>query len=235
MSERLAGNATQRNKYNLNELAGAFGDLGTLVPFILIYINVLHYEPIGLFFTFGILNILTGLFYRTPIPVQPMKGIATFAATHAGQISQGMISGAGIFSGFFWIILAVTGTAEYIVKAIDKHVVKGILIGLGLSFISQGAKMAVEGPIVAGITVAIFLLLKNNKRVPAMLVILLFGIISTFVMNPKTIKVIGTIRPELTLPHVGFRLFTFNEFLTGILILALPQIPITMGMDCSAW
>ena len=42
-----------RNEYNLRELAGAFGDLGTFIPFVVGYITVSHMDPVGMLVASG--------------------------------------------------------------------------------------------------------------------------------------------------------------------------------------
>src|SRR6476620_10277716 len=68
-----------RNRFDRMEFAGAFGDLGTLVPFVVAYIGVLKMDPFGVLLAFGLAMIACGFVYRTPMPVQPMK------AAGAGQ------------------------------------------------------------------------------------------------------------------------------------------------------
>ncbi|MET0850179.1 MAG: putative sulfate/molybdate transporter [Candidatus Rokuibacteriota bacterium] len=60
------------NDYTLRELGGAFGDLGTLVPFLAGYITITGMDPAGLLLGFGVFGVATGLRYRTPIAVQPV-------------------------------------------------------------------------------------------------------------------------------------------------------------------
>ena len=43
------------NRYDRSEWAGAFGDLGTLIPFIVGYITIMKLNPLGVLFMFGIL------------------------------------------------------------------------------------------------------------------------------------------------------------------------------------
>ena len=57
------------------ELSAAFGDLGTLVPYIVAYLLVVGMEAGVVFLSFGAALLVTGLYYRLPIPVQPMKAI----------------------------------------------------------------------------------------------------------------------------------------------------------------
>jgi MFS superfamily molybdate transporter len=70
------------NEYNRSEFAGAFGDLGTLIPFVVGYITITRLDAQGVLLGFGLLAIATGLYFRTPMSVQPMKAIATVALTH---------------------------------------------------------------------------------------------------------------------------------------------------------
>jgi hypothetical protein len=55
------------------ELSGSLGDLGTLLP-LMIALTAQRSIDLGstLVFT-GVFNILTGVFYGIPLPVQPMK------------------------------------------------------------------------------------------------------------------------------------------------------------------
>jgi len=43
-----------RNRFDRMEFAGAFGDLGTLVPFVVAYIGVLKMDPFGVLLAFGL-------------------------------------------------------------------------------------------------------------------------------------------------------------------------------------
>jgi hypothetical protein len=42
-----------RNRFDRAELAGAFGDLGTLIPFVVAYINLLGMDPCGVLLAFA--------------------------------------------------------------------------------------------------------------------------------------------------------------------------------------
>jgi hypothetical protein len=59
------------NEFNRSELAGAFGDLGTLIPFVVGYITINRLDPQGVLLGFGLVAIATGLFFRTPMSVHP--------------------------------------------------------------------------------------------------------------------------------------------------------------------
>lgn len=225
----LVRNRVRANKFNLMELAGAFGDLGTLLPYVLVYLTVLKFDPVAVLFAFGIANIATGLVYKTPVPVQPMKAIGTAAAVHAGQVTQGMIWGSGVFTGIVWIVLAATGTIELLARIVGKPVIKGIILGLGLSFVLQGLGMMGKAPILAVISIIILLVLQKNKKIPVVFVLLAFGLLSAIIAKPELMTTLAQVRPSLSLPSLGWNRFTFGEFSNGVLALGLAQLPLTLG------
>ncbi len=80
---------TQKYRFNLEELAGSVGDYGTLIPIMVgvVAVTDLKLTPILLFF--GIIYIATGLYYKLPMPVEPMKAIGAIAI--AGKLSSNEI------------------------------------------------------------------------------------------------------------------------------------------------
>jgi predicted benzoate:H+ symporter BenE len=217
------------NDYNKMEFAGAFGDLGTLIPFVMGYITLNHLDPLGILVAFGIFKIFVGLYFRTPVPIQPMKAIGGMAIAHAGTITQGMIWGSGIFTGLFWLLMGVTGAITWIEKITTKPVVRGIMLGLGLSFIMEGLRMMRVQPFLAIGGVAITLFLLNSRRLPAILALLGYGIIFAFVQKPELIKELSYISIRFRLPEFTLGRISWKELLAGFVILGLPQAPLTLG------
>lgn len=218
-----------KNRYNRSEWAGAFGDLGTLIPFIIGYISIMKLDPLGVLFMFGILLIISGLYYKTPVPIQPMKAIGGAAITQASAITPGMVWGSGIFTGLFWLILGLTGTLKYVCGLASKPVIRGIVLGLGLLFIMEGTKMMKTDFVIAAIALIITFILLTNKRVPAMFVLIVFGIVAALVKNPALLKELATIHPTFRLPQFSLGRLTWSDFLQGTFVLAIPQIPLTLG------
>jgi len=152
------------NDYNKMEFAGAFGDLGTLIPFVVGYITLNKMDPLGILVAFGLFKIFVGLYFRTPVPIQPMKAIGGMAIAHPEAITHGMIWGSGIFTGLFWLLMGLTGAITWIEKITTKPVVRGIMLGLGLSFVVEGLGMMRGEPLFAIGGVIITLLLLDSKR-----------------------------------------------------------------------
>jgi len=217
------------NEYNKMELAGAFGDLGTLIPFVVGYITLNKMDPLGILVAFGVFKIFVGLYFRTPVPVQPMKAIGGMAIAHAGTITPGMIWGSGIFTGLFWLLMGVTGAITWIQKITTKPVVRGIMLGLGLSFVVEGLAMMKGEPLFAIGGVALTLLLLDSKRFPAMLVLLGYGIILAFIQKPGLLEELSHISIRIRFPELTFARMSWQDLIAGFVILGLPQAPLTLG------
>jgi len=217
------------NDYNKMEFAGAFGDLGTLIPFVVGYITFNRMDPLGILVAFGIFKIFVGLYFRTPVPIQPMKAIGGMAIAHSGSITPGMIWGSGIFTGLFWLLMGVTGAITWIEKITTKPVVRGIMLGLGLSFIVEGLGMMRNQPLFALGGAAITLLLLNSRRLPAMLALLGYGIIVGFIQRPELFGELSHLSIRFRLPELNFGQVSWKELLSGFIILGLPQAPLTLG------
>ena len=217
------------NEYNKMEFAGAFGDLGTLIPFVVGYITLNRMDPLGILVAFGIFKIFVGLYFRTPVPVQPMKAIGGMAIAHAGSITPGMIWGSGIFTGIFWLLMGFTGAITWIEKVTTKPVVRGIMLGLGLSFIVEGLGMMRESAMIAVGGVILTLLLLNSKRFPAMLCLLTYGIVMAFVQKPELFQELSNLSIRFRFPELTFGRVSWQDLLAGFVILGLPQAPLTLG------
>jgi MFS superfamily sulfate permease-like transporter len=220
------------NRFDRMEWAGAFGDLGTLIPFIVAYVAVVKVDPFGILFSFGTTMILCGLYYRTPFPVQPMKAIGAVAATQAAQtatVTPATVYGASLATGVIWLLLGLSGAARYIASWVPRFVVIGIVLGLGIGFMLEGIKMMSGGWAIAAIGLLGTLLLLTNKTVPAMFLLLLFGIACGAVQRPQLLHVLFAVKPQFRLPSFALSGLTWHDLLIGTALLALPQLPLTLG------
>ena len=218
-----------KNRYDHVELAGAFGDLGTLIPFVVGYIAVMKIDPLGILFMFGLSEILVGLFYKTPIPVQPMKAIGGAAIASGGAMSPGMICGAGLFTGLFWLLAGSTKTVNLATRLAAKPIVRGIVLGLGLMFITEGIKMMLVTPWLGGLGLVITFILLTYPRIPAMFALLIVGAVATYFLDPANATQVLSTPPSFRLPEFTFGRMSWSDFVAGSLVLAIPQLPLTIG------
>jgi MFS superfamily sulfate permease-like transporter len=221
-----------RNRYDRAEWAGAFGDLGTLLPFVIAYIAVVKMDPLGVLLAFGAAMVAIGLYYRTPMPVQPMKAIGAVAATQASQtflVTPQAVAVSGIATGLIWLVLGLTGLAQKVSRLVPRPITVGIVLGLGFAFMLEGLKMMATGWIVAGLGLVLTLLLLSNRRVPAMFVLLVFGAAAALLDDPRLADELTRIEASFRLPQLAFDAIRPADLLVGVVFLALPQVPLTFG------
>ncbi len=216
-----------KNLYNRMEWAGAFGDVGTLIPFVVAYITIVKMPPLGLLFMFGITLMASGLYYRTPLPIQPMKAIG--AAAIAGGISPAALYGSGLTTGLFWLLAGLTGVLRPIAKLATKPVVRGIMLGLGLTFMVDGVNRMKTAPVLAVFALVVTYLLLTNPKIPAMFMLLIIGVVSAVIMDPQIISELAEIHIGFNLPVFSLPMITWNDLVTGTLLFTIPQIPLTLG------
>ena len=219
-----------KNRYNLSELAGAFGDLGTLIPFVVAYVSILKMDPASLFLGFGGTLIIAGLYYRTPFPVQPMKAIGAAAVTQAAgavAITQSMVLGAGIATGVIWLLLGVTGLAKRLAAWIPKPALMGVVMGLGFSFMLEGIRMMSQHWAASAALLTLVLLARS--RFPAMVLLLIAGAGFALIQQPTLADELALIKPALRLPVFAWPSLGWQDIWLGAVLLALPQLPLTFG------
>lgn len=122
-----------------NEFLGAFGDLGTFIPIFIALVAINGLNPVSILIVVGVVYIISGFYFRLPIPVQPLKAVAAIAI--AVKIGAPVISAAGILMGFILLVLGLSGLTEYLTRVFSRPIVKGIQLGIGLMLIKTGAML----------------------------------------------------------------------------------------------
>jgi len=221
-----------KNRFDIHELAGAFGDLGTLIPFVVAYISILKMDPGSLFLGFGATLIAAGLYYRTPFPVQPMKAIGAAAITQtagAVALTSTMVVGAGVATAVIWLFLGLTGFAKRLSAWVPRPALLGVVMGLGFSFMLEGIRMMTEHWAVSAGLLVLTLALLARSRFPAMVLLLIAGSIVALIQQPTLADDLGLIKPALRWPAFAWPLLSWQDIWMGTLLLALPQLPLTFG------
>ncbi|CAM6013705.1 unnamed protein product [Sphagnum balticum] len=129
---RIKRNLQVKNGWE--EVSGALGDLGTFIP-IVITLTLVNHLDLGttLLFT-GAYNIITGLVFGVPMPVQPMKAIASVAITPGDPLTVPQIMAAGITTAAVLVFLGITGLMTVVTRWVPLSVVRGIQLSQGISF-----------------------------------------------------------------------------------------------------
>lgn len=216
------------NRYDTSEWAGAFGDLGTLLPFVMAYLSILKLDPVGVLFGFGVSMIACGWYYRTPFPVQPMKAAGAVATTQMA-LSPGAVYGAGLVTGLIWLLLGATGLAQRLGRWVSRPVAQGVMLGLGAALMLQGARLMQQEWLLAGAGLALAGALARVRRFPSLFALLLLGLGWTWHRRPEALAGLVTIGVELHWPAFAWPTISAHDLLAGTVLLALPQAPLTLG------
>ena len=227
-----APTTTSRLIFDSREWSGAFGDLGTLVPFLLAYVTVVGVAPAGMLLGFGAALIATGLYYRTPMAVQPMKAIGAVSIAGAAQtatVTPEAVAVAALATGVIWLLLGITGTADRLLRWIGRPVIIGITLGLGLAFMLQGTQMMATAVWFTAPLLLITILLLARKAIFAMVLILVSGVAWAMINDGSVATALAAMQPGFVTPAWPFSDLSWAAVFTGIVLLALPQVPLTLG------
>lgn len=225
---QVAVTKTRRISLNRNELSGAFGDIGTDLPLIVGMILASGLNSANVLIAYGLMHITTAIIYGIPMPVQPLKAVAMIVI--AQKISPDVIYGGGLAIGVVMLLLTVTGLVDLIARYIPRVVVRGIQFGLGIQLSMIALKEyvlsdSINGIIIAIVAFIITLLLMGNRKYPPAIFVILIGVVYSLFAHfdmLSTIRPVAAKLPSLHLPQ-------WTDILTGFLILALPQIPLSIG------
>jgi hypothetical protein len=207
-------------EFNLRELAGSMGDFGTLLPLAIGYIVVNDLNPAGFLVMMGLANIITGIVYRLPMPIEPMKVIAVMAI--AQQWSPSMVYASGFAMGVIWLGFSAANLIGWIAKITPKSVIWGIQVTLGILLSIEAFKLLSTEWGLGIIAIGLVLVLRQNRYAPAAIVLMLLGVAIGFV---------GGAFKEISPP--AFRLpvmtsFSFEEIWQTLILAGFAQIPLTV-------
>lgn len=231
-------------RFDRVELAGSFGDLGTLLPIVVAMILINKLSPTTVFLFFGLFYLITGFYYHLPIPVQPLKAVGALAIAFPDQITEPVIGAAGVIFGALMLLFSLTGFVDKLAKLFTQPVVRGIQLALGLVFLRKGIELIVGKNLflsgvlgkypgtsinlILGVVVfAIVLLLLDNKKVPAAIAAVCIGIIAGFALGG-----LGDQRLALGPTKISVMSFSAHDLWIAFIMLILPQIPLTIGNAC---
>lgn len=210
------------------ELSGAFGDIGTDLPLLAGMILASGLNPAIVLIVFGAAQIASALFYAVPMPVQPLKAVA--ALVIAGGITAPQILGAGLSIGLIMLALTATGLLVRLRTVVPKPVIRGIQLGLGfkLSLLALTRYIPAEGVagvVLAGVCAMIVLLLLGSRRCPPALPVIGLGLVYALCFNRGAVSWEGS--AAFALPQMVR--FSVDDVFQGMILLALPQIPLSLG------
>ena len=238
-------------KFNRTELAGSLGDLGTILPLAIGMILINGLNPTGLIMGVGLFYVFSGLYFKVTTPVEPMKVIGAYAV--ATGITATQIQASCLWIFVFLIIIGGTGIITVAGRYIPKPVIRGVQLSTGVLLISQGVRLmmgtskfqglhlAAEpflsvqklgwlplGLIIGLVLGLLTLLLLENRRLPAALVVVGAGALVGIAFGTR--QGLDQLQLGAYLPKwLPYGWPSGADFSFALLVLVLPQIPMTLG------
>lgn len=216
------------------DLSGAVADLGILVPLAASLVLVNGLAPGPLLLAAGALAIAAGLYFRVPFPVQPLKALTALAV--AQELAPDVIHAAGLEIGVFFILLSVTGSADFLARFFTKTVIRSLQFGVGTLLVFAAVRLAYAPPdalepstfdgrtlvlLAALVCVGVGLASRYEWNAFAALLVVAGTVVGWSLAAPE----LGSI--DLQLPSAS--LPPLSAFGSAFVLLVIPQIPLTYG------
>jgi SulP family sulfate permease len=230
-------------RFDAQELSGGLGDIGVMAPIVATLIISNGFNATSVLFVFGVTYLATGLYFRIPVPVQPLKAMAAIAI--AQGLSPEVVSAAGLVMAAALLLLAVSGLMRPLSTLFTRPVVRGIQLAVGLLLVQSGIRLAASdhiirgghdvvirlagGDVPIGLLVAagllpLILLGTSRTRIPFMIILLPPAILAGVLVSPPPLAglALGPTAPSPRLPDAA-------TLFTALVVLVLPQLPLTLG------
>lgn len=215
------------------ELSGGLGDSGLMIPIAVALVTLNGLSATAVFCGVGLAYVATALYFKVPVPVQPLKAFA--AAAIALNVDAATLAAGALLMSVVMAALALTGLAGWLAARFPIVLVRGIQASVALLLAKAAADLASRGnwdglaaidpaaSVGLALGACVFLLAAQRSRVPAGLVVLgagvgvglaAGGLPSTSGLGPESIS--------LSIPEAGV-------FATALTSLVIAQIPLTFG------
>jgi MFS superfamily sulfate permease-like transporter len=171
--------------------------------------------------TLGLTNIILGIRFNLPLPVQPQKTIGTVAISEKWE--PNMVISTGFGTGVIWFILGLSKKLNKIVQKVPTITVRGVQLGLALILGWTGIILFKENFYLGIISILIILLLIKNKPIPSAIILTILGICILFLSRTIILSDI-----VFGWPNLSFGFPTWNNFILGMIYAGIAQLFLTL-------
>jgi MFS superfamily sulfate permease-like transporter len=216
------------------EVAGAFADVGVLVPIAVALIVTNGLSPTAVLLPAGLLYLVAAWVYRLPVPVQPLKAFGAIAI--AKGLGMDAIAAGALLMGVIFLALGATGLIDWAARAFPRPLIRGVQLTVGLLFLKIAYTLVTEppstfidhtmnAPWLVGLSLACAVLALALRRRPVALALVAIAVVTIavraegFAWGPASIG----------FPHLDLATFSAAFF-----VLVIPQLPLTFANSCLA-
>jgi len=174
-------------------------------------------------FSGALASIALSLCYRQPIPITWTIPGLVYLGTLAGKYSIAEMIGANLAAGVLIVGLGLLGVGARIIAWLPLPIVMGMFAGSIVDYLTQLVKATVTDALVAGVTVASFLIGRaiKNPKVPPLGVAMVVGGIVVYATKAFMAVPIEWTLPSVAVPEIAFSFQAFVAITLPMLILAL--------------
>ena len=215
-------------KTAFGDASGAVADLGVLVPIATALIVKNGLDAGTVLVGVGALYVAAGLYFKVPVPVQPIKAAAAIAI--ARDLPPATIAAAGLLLGLFLLSLSTTGWARFLSRVFTKPLVRGLQLGVGLLLVQSALRLP-EPPVssttwvVAAVAAALLVVAARKQHWPLALAIVAGGILWSLAAGEHAVA----LKPDLWRPSFLPDVFRPATLWSALTLLVVPQLPLTFG------
>jgi hypothetical protein len=207
----------------LREISGALGDIGTLLPLALGAIAVAGLAPVPVLVGFALFYIATGLYYRLPVPVQPMKAVAAMLLTT--QVSSQSLVASGVMIGIIMLFLGVSGWINRAANLVPGSVLSGLQLGLGMLLAWMSLDLIATSLPTGLITLAVLVAaLRFFPQSPAALLGIIGALATGLLLGAPGVQ----LAMEVPAAAAADDLSIIDQWQWGLSALVLPQLALTI-------
>ncbi|MGB2850865.1 MAG: molybdate transporter family protein [Solirubrobacterales bacterium] len=214
-------------------MAGGLGDCGLFLPIAIAMITLNGLNATAVFVGVGAIYVATALYFRVPVPVQPLKAFA--AAAIALNLGPEVLAAGALLMALIIGVLGASGLAGWLSARFPLVLVRGIQAAVALLLLKAAVSLAERGnweglpaidPLLSGaiaLGAFIVLVLARNRSLPASLIVLGAGALVGVLAGSLPDGVgLGAQPVSLAVPDGA-------AFATALTALVIAQIPLTFG------
>jgi sulfate permease, SulP family len=231
---RAAAGPSRGVRLDRHELAGGLGDAGLLIPLAVAMITLNGINATAAFVLVGAAYVGTALYFRVPVPVQPLKAFA--AAAIALDLGPEVIAAGALLMAVAMALLAASGLAGWLAARFPLVLVRGIQAAVALLLAKAAIELAERGnweglPAIAPVAsvamalaaCCVLLAARRTQMLPGSLVVLGAGVIVGLAVGGVPAGI--DLGPDPVTPAIP----DGAAFGTALTALVIAQLPLTFG------
>lgn len=212
----------------LHDASASVADLGVLAPIAIALMIGNGFDAGTILVGAGALYLAAGLYFKVPVPVQPIKAAAAIAI--ALHVPAGTLALAGVLLGLALILIAATGASKLLVKAFAAPIVRGLQLGVGAILVKTAIDMASTGQrasllVAAAVALVLIVAGRSGRRYPAALAVVVGSVAYSLLTSGQ----VPSFEFAVWRPDLNEGVFDLSAIGSAMVLLVIPQIPLTLG------